>query len=74
MMITMQVAALIWEVNLGFQETACVLVGAQIGAMNVPLAKKYARYILIHALGTALLVSVLLFVFRSQVAGWFSSD
>ena len=41
MMITMQVAALANTICLGIQEASCVVVGHQIGANNIQLAKKF---------------------------------
>ena len=59
---------------MGVQEATCVLVGVQIGAKNVPLAKKYARVIFIQAMLTALVVSVQLYVFRNLISTWFTNN
>ena len=63
-MITMQIAAMMNTTCLGIQEAACVLIGNQIGAMNVTLAKRYAHYIFAQAAMIAVLVSLGLFVFK----------
>ena len=64
MMITIQVAAFINTLSLGVQEAACVLVGNQIGADNVPLAKRYARLTFIQSMIFAGVTSTLIFAFR----------
>ena len=72
MMITIQVAAFINMLSLGVQEAACVLVGNQIGANNVPLAKYYARMTFAQSMAFASVTSTLIFAFRDDLCRIFS--
>lgn len=74
MIITMQIVSMTNVTCLGIQEAACVLVGNQIGAMNVNLAKRYARYTFVQAYTVAGLVSLFLFVYRYEIVTMFTQD
>jgi len=50
------------------------MVGASIGANNVPLAKKIAKFTFILSFSFCLVISVLLLVFRTQAANFFTTD
>ena len=67
MMITMQIAALSNTTCLGIQEAACVLVGHQIGANDVPLAKRFAYMTFFQAAIVAVMVSFSLYFFRDEL-------
>ena len=63
-----------YSINLGVQEAATALIGNQIGAMNVDLAKKYTGVIAINGFIVVSIVSVCLFVFRFEIIKLFTSD
>ena len=72
MMISMQIAAALETACLGLSEAACVVVGNQIGANNVPLARRIAKYTVFQAMSLALIVSISLRVFDKQLIGMFT--
>ena len=50
------------------------MIGNQIGALNVPLAKKYAKAVLFNSLLIACLVSILFYVYRLPIIRLFTDD
>ena len=74
MVVTLQIVFQTYMVNYGMQESATALIGNQIGAMNVVLAKRYSAIIACETLCVALLVSTLLFSVRVQLIGMFTND
>ena len=65
---------MIFSINLGTQEAATTVIGNQVGAMNVNLAKKYAKTSTANSLLNATLVSLTLYLFRYQIIELFTSD
>ena len=74
MMILMQIAFMINTTCLGMQEAACVLIGNQIGAMNVVLARRYAKYVFVQAALIAIIVSGGLFIRKDALIRLFTTD
>jgi len=62
--ITFNVCAQMFMVPLGMQEAACAIIGNEIGAGNVSLAKKYYKIVSMIAGGALLVISVACFFFR----------
>ena len=74
MMITVQIAWLVNTTCLGLQEAACVLVGIQIGAKDVPNAKHYALFTFCFSMTLAAIISSALYIGRFALAELFTSD
>lgn len=74
MIIIFQVLTQTYMINLGMQESSTALIGNQIGAMNIPLAKRYAKIIFCETVAIGILVSILLFTLRERIVGIFTSD
>ena len=55
-------------------DTSITLVGNQIGANNVPLAKRYAKVIFCLALAVGCLNATVMFTWREAIASLFTSD
>ena len=60
-------------VNISCNETAVVLIGNQIGANNVPLAKRYAKLIFCLALAIGCFNLTLLITWHNAIASIFTS-
>lgn len=54
-------------------EATCVLVGNQIGANNVSLAKHYTRLTFVSMMIFATIVSILILIFRDEICTIFTS-
>ena len=74
MVISQNIAVLIFMVPIGFQESICSMVGASIGSNNVPLAKKISRFTFLLSFAICLGLSLLLLVFRKPAANLFTTD
>ena len=73
MIITFQISAVLHKLSMGITEATCVLVGNQIGADNVPLAKHYTRLTFTQSMICAAIISTLLFIFKVEICTIFTS-
>ena len=74
MMISMQICAVLNTTCMGISEAACVLVGNQIGANNVPMAHRLAKMTMFQAISVALMISTLLCVYKELFVGLFTDE
>ena len=74
MIITFQISAVLHKLSMGIMEATCVLVGNQIGADNVSLAKHYTRLTFIQSMICAAILSILLFIFKVEICTIFTSE
>ncbi|MGS2780463.1 MATE family efflux transporter [Robertmurraya sp. GLU-23] len=58
----------------GFATAATILVGQQIGAGNIPEAKRYATLCIWIAVGSMTVLGILLFLFGSWAGSFFTDD
>ena len=61
-------------VPMGIQSAACAIIGEQIGANRVPLAKEYFKVMCKIVLLLLLLVQALVFVGRESIVSVFTKD
>ena len=61
-------------VGLGLDQTSCAIIGYQIGAGNVPKAKKYLKLLFNVGIVIVLLQGTLLYIFRETVIKLFTQD
>jgi MATE family multidrug resistance protein len=61
-------------ISLGMGVTASAIIGNEVGAGNILRAKKYAKACLIFVTCTNLPIIILFYVFRDEVASWYSYD
>ena len=61
-------------VPFGIATAACTLIGAAIGSQNVPLAKRWYRLISAYTLFYGLGLTIVLLIFKKQVATIFTDD
>ena len=60
-------------VPMGMQEAACAIIGNEVGAGNVPLAKKYYRVISAIAGSALILISLFCFFCRQAIVDLFTN-
>ena len=63
-----------WMPILGISDAVCALIGNCIGSNNVPLAKRFFSMISNISVITIIVMSVLTFVFRDNIAAIFAED
>ena len=61
-------------ISMGIQEATAALIGNQVGALNIPIAHRYAKIILSWALFIGIIVSAVLLFCREGIASIFTSD
>jgi Na+-driven multidrug efflux pump len=61
-------------INVGLSEASTALIGNQIGALNVPGAKKYAKVIFCLSSAFGYFISVILYLSRKQITALFTKD
>ena len=74
MAISIQIVIPLSYVNVAASETAIALIGNQIGANHVPLAKRYAKLIFCLTLAIGCFNLTLLFMWRNTIASIFTSQ
>ena len=72
--VAFNVLAQVFMIPLGMQEASCAIIGIEIGANNVPLAKRYASVISTIAFCTIIGIALLLYYFSVSIAALFSED
>lgn len=60
--------------GLGLDQTSCAIVGFQIGAGDVPKAKKYYKLLFVVSLWIVILQAGSLYVFQEWVVATFTSN
>ena len=60
--------------NLGTSEAATALIGNQIGARNVPLARQYAKVIIYLSMAISFLYTLPMFIYREEVSEIFTNE
>ena len=61
-------------VPMGIQSAACAIIGAEIGANNVPLAKEYFKMMSVMTLLCLVVMQALFYGFREQIVSVFTTD
>ena len=74
MVIMFQVVSETYMINMGLQEASAALIGNQIGAVNVPLAKRYHKVIFCLCLTSGIIISILLFKYNTVLIKLFTED
>ena len=74
MVISQHIAVLIFMLPIGLQESICSMVGSAIGANNVQLSKQISRFTFILSLSISASISILLLIFKTQIANIFTTD
>ena len=72
--INFNMIALLFMIPLGIQEATCAIIGNCIGANNVPLAKRFFSMINKIITVAVLIISVVTFLAREQIAACFTGD
>ncbi len=71
--ITLNTAALFFMVVIGLQSAGSVLVGQNIGSMNVAKAKKYQKLIQLMGIGLALLLGTTIYLCRYFISEFYTN-
>ena len=66
--------AILFMVPMGIQSAACAIIGEQIGANRVPLAKEYFRIMSIVTLILMLLVDAVFYFGKGPIVRLFTND
>jgi len=72
--ILLMLIAIMFMVPMGIQSAACAIIGEQIGANRVPLAKEYFRLMSIITLVMLLVVQALVYFGRDSLVNVFTED
>ena len=72
--ILLMIIAIMFMVPMGIQSAASAIIGEQIGANRVKIAKQYFYVMVYVCVGLLILVQMLIYSFKEQIVGVFTSD
>ena len=72
--ILLMIIAIMFMVPMGIQSAACAIIGEQIGANRVPLAKAYFHVMSIITLLTLLIIQTIVYFARKPIVRVFTED
>ena len=72
--ILLMIIAIMFMVPMGIQSAASAIIGEQIGANRVQIAKQYFYVMVYVCVGLLILVQMLIYSFKEQIVGVFTSD
>ena len=72
--ILLMIIAIMFMVPMGIQSAACAIIGEQIGANRVPLAKEYFRLMSIMTLIMLLIIQVIFYFLKEPIVRVFTED
>lgn len=72
--ILVTITSICYMCGLGLDQTSCAIVGFQIGAGDVPKAKKYYKLLFVVSLWIVILQAGSLYVFQEWVVATFTSN
>ena len=70
----LMIIAIMFMVPMGIQSAACAIIGEQIGANNVPLAKEYFSLMSYCTLVLLTIVQLFVYLFSESIISVFTTD
>ena len=74
MVIMFQIDSLTFMFFWGIQEASSALIGNQIGALNISLAKRYTMVLICLSMATGITLLIVVFTSRAAVINLFTND